>query len=109
MKNNNTIIVTFEGMTKARTLNTLKDFANSAMVDSARFTAYRDTYGIATYDPQFYTTMERMTMIELHDGSYEVSYYMPNGLTITAKLERLHNSEQFDAITLIGIYLPALF
>ena len=109
MKNNNTIIVTFEGMTKARTLNTLKDFANSAMVDSARFTAYRDTYGIATYEPQFYTTMERMTMIELHDGSYEVTYYLRNSLTITAKLERLHTSQQFDTITLVAVDLPALF
>jgi len=107
MKKNNNLFVAFEDMTSKRTLDTLKDFANSAK-DSARFTASRE-FGIAIYEPQFNTAMERMSMIELHDGSYEVSYYMPNGLTITAKLERLHNSEQFDAITLVGIYLPALF
>ena len=107
MKKNNNLFVAFEDMTSKRTLDTLKDFANSAK-DGARFTESHE-FGIAIYEPQFHTSMERMSMLELHDGSYEVSYYMPNGLTITAKLERLHNSEQFDAITLIGIDLPALF
>ena len=108
MKKNNTIIVEFEGMTKARTLNTLKDFANSAN-DSTRFTASRDHYGIMTYEPLFHTTMERMTMVEFYDGSCEVSYYMRNGSSLMAKLERLHNSKQFDTITLVAVDLPALF
>lgn len=108
MKKNNNVIVAFEDMTTARTLDTLKDFANSAK-DSTRFTASRGFNDVVIYEPQFITTMESMTMIELHDGSYEVSYYLQDGLTITAKLERLHNSEQFDAITLMAIDLPALF
>jgi len=104
----NTVTVAFEDMTTTRTLETLKDFANSAK-DGARFTAHRGFNGVVIYEPQFITTMESMSMVELHDGSYEVSYYLQNGLTITAKLERLHNSEQFDVITLTGIDLPALF
>ena len=108
MKKNKNMFVAFDDMTDRRTLNTLKDFANSAK-DGARFTSQRDRYNMTICEPLFHTSMKRMSLLELQDGSYEVGYYWQNGLTVMAKLERLHNSEQFDAITLTAIYLPALF